>query len=162
MAYFSEGAKSFFLIFFPGVKCFFPVENSHFGWPKTNFRRFQKWILQFSFFSSQFLPLSLFSLPLFSRYTSAKISRSEVSGVHSAPLPPACYARMANEKGSGVWPQIYLWVWQILNLFLMSSQYRSITAASRLFGIPELPLMILEEKKSIKRCLFAKFITKNK
>ena len=40
---FSEGAKSFFLIFFPGVKCFFPVKNSHFGRPKTNFRRFQKW-----------------------------------------------------------------------------------------------------------------------
>ena len=34
--YFSEGAKSFFLIFF------FPVENFHFGRPKTNFSRFEK------------------------------------------------------------------------------------------------------------------------
>ena len=29
--------------FFPGVKCFFPVENSHFGRPKTNFSGFEKW-----------------------------------------------------------------------------------------------------------------------
>ena len=28
---------------FPGVKCFFPVENSHFGRPKTNFSGFEKW-----------------------------------------------------------------------------------------------------------------------
>ena len=41
--YFSEGAKSFFLIFFQGVKCFFPVENSHCGKPKTNFNGFEKW-----------------------------------------------------------------------------------------------------------------------
>ena len=41
--YFSEGAKSFFLIFFPREMFFFWVENSHFGTPKTNFRRFQKW-----------------------------------------------------------------------------------------------------------------------
>ena len=27
----------FFQIFFPGEKCFFPVENFHFGRPKTNF-----------------------------------------------------------------------------------------------------------------------------
>ena len=32
------GAKSFFPDFlFPSVKCFFPVEKSHFGRPKTNF-----------------------------------------------------------------------------------------------------------------------------
>ena len=37
------GGKVIFPNFFPGVKCFFPVENSHFGRPKTNFRRFQKW-----------------------------------------------------------------------------------------------------------------------
>ena len=37
------GAKSFFLIFFPGVKCFSPVENFHFCSPKTNFCRFGKW-----------------------------------------------------------------------------------------------------------------------
>ena len=37
------GGKVIFPDFFPGVKCFFPVESSHFGRPKTNFRRFQKW-----------------------------------------------------------------------------------------------------------------------
>ena len=35
--------QSHFSWFFPGVKCFFPVENSHFGRPKTNFCCFQKW-----------------------------------------------------------------------------------------------------------------------
>ena len=29
--------------FFPGVKYFFPVENFHFGSPKTNFSGFEKW-----------------------------------------------------------------------------------------------------------------------
>ena len=41
--FFWGGIKSFFLIFFPAWNGFFPVENSHFGRPKTNFRRFQKW-----------------------------------------------------------------------------------------------------------------------
>ena len=85
---FSEEAKSFFLIFFPGVKCFFPVENFHFGRPKTNFSGFEKWegkkkkkgssphfvtfppsifnfppsLLHISFFSSQFSPLFPFFL----------------------------------------------------------------------------------------------------
>ena len=35
--------QSHFSWFFPGVKCFFLVENFHFGSPKTNFRRFEKW-----------------------------------------------------------------------------------------------------------------------
>ena len=34
--------QSHFPDFFPGVKCFFPVENSQFGRPKTNFSGFQK------------------------------------------------------------------------------------------------------------------------
>ena len=33
--------QSHFSLFFPDVKCFFPVENFHFGWPKTNFS--EKW-----------------------------------------------------------------------------------------------------------------------
>ena len=37
------GGKVIFPYFFPGVKCFFPVENFHFRRPKTNFSRFQKW-----------------------------------------------------------------------------------------------------------------------
>ena len=91
--FFSEGAKSFFLIFFPGVKCFFPVENSHFGRPKTNLRRFQNWkankqkkkkkkksstlfitfpttIFNFPSFLLNFHPFSLFSWPFFPRYVS--------------------------------------------------------------------------------------------
>ena len=102
------GGKVIFPDFFPGVKCFFPVGNSHFGRPKTNFRRFQKWkakqqqqqqkcphlflitfptsLLQFSLFLLNFHPLSLFSLPLFfPMNTSTKISRSEISG---DTLPP--------------------------------------------------------------------------
>ena len=31
------------LVKFTGIKCFFQVENSHFGWPKTNFSGFAKW-----------------------------------------------------------------------------------------------------------------------
>ena len=87
---FFRGGKVNFPIFFPGVKCFFLVENYHFGRPKTDFSGFERWkakkkkgplfilyfvtfppssfnfppsLFQFSFFSS---PFSLFSLPLFS------------------------------------------------------------------------------------------------
>ena len=108
-------AKSFSW-FFPGVKCFFPVENSHFGRPKTNFHRFQKWkekkkknrssplfiafrtsvsnfppsLLQFSFFSSQFSPLFPFFLCSF-------------FPIHQLKFPsqnprPACYATDKYEK----------------------------------------------------------------
>ena len=35
--------QSHFSWFFPGVNSFFPVENFHFGTPKTNFHRFEKW-----------------------------------------------------------------------------------------------------------------------
>ena len=42
------GGNVIFPEFFPGVKCFLPVENSRFGRPKTNFRLFQK-----SFFSKK-------------------------------------------------------------------------------------------------------------
>ena len=37
------GGKVIFPDFFPGVKCFFLIENSHFGTPKTNFCCLQKW-----------------------------------------------------------------------------------------------------------------------
>ena len=105
------GGKVNFPDFFPGVKCFFPIENSHFGRPKTNFCRFQKWKAKkkkkkvltsfsdvfllpfpiFHLFFSIFTPFPFFPC-LFFPDTSAKISRSEASGGHSAPLPPACYA----------------------------------------------------------------------
>ena len=86
------GGKVIFPDFFPEVKCFFPVENSHFGRPKTNFQisvvlksekqkggkkkvllsfcnfpppsivNFPPFLFQFSSFSS---PFSLFSCPSF-------------------------------------------------------------------------------------------------
>ena len=107
------------VIFFWGVKAiflyFFPVENSHFGTSKTNFRRFRKWkakkkkkkkrssplfitfptsisncpssLLQFSFFSSQFSPL--FPLPFFFPIRKQKFPGQNSLG---GTLPPACYA----------------------------------------------------------------------
>ena len=38
-----RGGKVIFPGFFPSMKCFFLVENSHFGRPKTNFSSFEKW-----------------------------------------------------------------------------------------------------------------------
>ena len=95
-----RGQSHFFLIFFPGMKCFFPVENSHFGKLKTNFGRFQKWKAKkkkkkkgphlflykfFLLFFSIFTPFPFFPCLFFPRYTSAKISQSEVLG---GTLPP--------------------------------------------------------------------------
>ena len=40
---FLRGQLVIFPNFFPGVKCCFPVENSHFGRPKTNFSGSEKW-----------------------------------------------------------------------------------------------------------------------
>ena len=107
------GGKVIFPDFFPGVKCFFPVENSHFRRPKTNFHHFQEWkakkkkkkkrafnsfynFLYFHYFQFSTFPFSIFLL-FFSIFTpfpfftdmSANIFQSEVSG---APCPPACYA----------------------------------------------------------------------
>ena len=111
------------------MKCFFPLENSHFGRPKTNFRRFQKWKAKkkkkkkkgphlfsdvfllpfpnFHLFFSIFTPFLFFPC-LFFPNTSAKISRSEVSGgtLPPCPPPPACYATdhmtLIIEKSVGV------------------------------------------------------------
>ena len=106
------GGKAIFLIFFP-------VENFHFGRPKTNFRRLEKWNAKKkkkkkkdSFLVFKLFPPSIFTFPftifvlLFSIFPfffssclffpgrSAEISRSEVSGGggHSVPTPPPCYA----------------------------------------------------------------------
>ena len=89
--------QSNFSWFFSRLKMFFPVENSHFGRSKTNFRHFQKWkakkkkkkssplFWKFSYFHFQFytFPFTIFllffpsfthfpffSLPLFSWYVS--------------------------------------------------------------------------------------------
>ena len=39
---FQRGKVIFPDFYFPGVKCFFSVENSHFGRPKTDFSGFEK------------------------------------------------------------------------------------------------------------------------
>ena len=104
------GGKLIFPDFFPDMKCFFPVENFRFGWPKINFGRFEKWkgkkkrsspcfvtfphsififLLPFLNFPSFLLHFLFFPCHLFPG-TSAETSRSEVSGGHSALLPPPC------------------------------------------------------------------------
>ena len=109
---FFRGGKVIFPDFFPGVKCFFPSENSHFGRPKTNFSHFEKWqastkkkvlssFCNFSSFHFQYstFPFSIFLLfcsifPFFLCLSfpgrSAEISRSEVSG---GTLPPCLLRR---------------------------------------------------------------------
>ena len=62
--------QSHFSWFFPGTKCFFPVENSHFGRPKINFIRFEKWKAKKKksphlFLLLFLLPFSIFHLPFF-------------------------------------------------------------------------------------------------
>ena len=83
---FRGGQSHFFRIFFPGVKCFFPIGNFHFGRHKTNFGHFEKWkkkkekkkrssphlltfplICNFPPYFPCFLLHFLFFLPLFSR-----------------------------------------------------------------------------------------------
>ena len=53
------GGKVIFPDFFPGVKCFFPVENFHFGRPKTNFIHISPSPFQFSFFFTYITKLAL-------------------------------------------------------------------------------------------------------
>ena len=98
--------------FFLGVKCFFPVENFHFGRPKTNFSGFEKWgekVLS-SFRNFSLLPFSIFHIPFynfpsfllhfsffffhfflasFSPVDQQKFPGRKSRGEH---LPPACYA----------------------------------------------------------------------
>ena len=108
-------------VIFPVVKCFFPLENFHFGRPKRNFSGFEKWqakkktttennnkqtnnkkkkvlssfcnfsikffLLQFSFFSSQFSPLFPFFLACFFPVGQQKFpSQKSLMG---GTLPPA-------------------------------------------------------------------------
>ena len=101
--------------FFPGVKCVFPVENSHFGRPnqisvvsnvkckekkkkkkgKRSSPRFITFPTSISNFPPPFYNFSFFpfSLPLFFPIRQQKIPLPEVSG---GTLPPACYATVRN------------------------------------------------------------------
>ena len=105
-----RGGKVIFPDF--SMKCFFSVENSHFGWPKTNFSGFEKLkaknkkkssICNFSSFHFQFFifPFSVFFLfcsisPFFLASLfpvgQHKFPGQKSLGGHSAPLPPSCYA----------------------------------------------------------------------
>ena len=106
------GGKVIFPDFFPGVKCFFPVENFHFGRPKTNFSGFEKWkekkkssphfvtfppsisILHLPSYNFPSFPLHFPLFPcLFFSDRPAEISRSEVLfGGAVPPAPPTCNA----------------------------------------------------------------------
>ena len=110
------GGKVIFPDFFPSVKCIFPVENSHFGRPKTNFSCFEKWkaknekrerekkkkgpllFLYFSSFTFKFstflfsiflLFCSIFTIFLASLYPirQHKFPDQKSLGGHSAPCP---------------------------------------------------------------------------
>ena len=63
--FFFWGGKVIFPDFFPGVNSFLPVENFHFGTPKSNFRRFEKWKAKKLFWNSFLIPFSIFHLPLY-------------------------------------------------------------------------------------------------
>ena len=140
--FFSEGAKSFFLIFFPGVKCFFPVETFHFGRPKTNFRHFEKWkakkkspLLILALFppsisifhlpfTSPFYPLFHFFLASFFPIGQQKFPSQNFLGGHTAPLPP-CYTTDSHSLCGRFFQIIYMggvdFKWNSLfnNLFLL-------------------------------------------
>ena len=116
---FLRGQSPFFW-FFSGVKCFFQVQNSHFGRPKTNFRRFQKWkaqkkkkkkkgphlflerfpasISNFPPFLVNYHPFSLFSLPLFSRYVSKNFPVRSLGGGHPPPVTPLPWTALRGVK----------------------------------------------------------------
>ena len=79
--------------------------------------------LPFSFFSSQFLPISPFFPSLFFPDTSAKISRSEVSGGHSAPLPPTPLLEGTLTSHHG----LYCNAWQHIKANIKTSQLSQLT-----------------------------------
>ena len=120
------GGKVIFPDFFPCVKCFFPVENFHFGSPKTNVCRFEKWKakkktafsnfpsfhFQFSTFSFNF-PLFHFFLASFFLVGQQKFPNQKSLG---DTLPPACYATGSNQF-LRLWMPKNLRTWMILYFF---------------------------------------------
>ena len=117
------------------MKCFFPVGNCHFGSPQNKFPSFSKvkskkkkktktktktkkkssplfitfppFLLQFSFFSSQFSPL-----PLFSRYVSKNFPDRSLWGARPLPVTPlvGTWLRQGAYSASQIyqWPLFYL------------------------------------------------------
>ena len=116
-----QRGQSHFSWSFPGMKCFFPVENSHFGRPETNFSGFEKWKAQkqkqkrkkvlssfwFCNFSLFLLPFSIFITFPFSSFLfffllhfpffpclffSERSAEISRSEASGGSAPPACYA----------------------------------------------------------------------
>ena len=110
---FFRGGKVILPDCFPDVKCFFPVENSNFGTPKTNFRRRQKWKAKKKkkkkkgssplFIAFPTLPVQIFHFPFhqfpslllnfypFSFFTQYVSKNFPVRSLWGHPAPPACY-----------------------------------------------------------------------
>ena len=119
---FSEGAKSFFLIFFPAWNTFFLVENptqnkfrwfwekkysAHFVTFPLSIFNFPPSLLRFSFFSS---PFSLFSLPLFS-VGQQKFPSEKCQGALCSPAPPPRLLRQCS--------QLYIIITKLMGLFTL-------------------------------------------
>ena len=102
---------------FPDVKCFFPVENSRFGRPKTNFRRFQKWkakkkkkkkkgphLFSTSFYLFITFPSSIYNFPSsliqFSFFSSQFLPLSHFS-LPLFPFFPICKQKFPCQKSLG-------------------------------------------------------------
>ena len=104
------GGNVIFPDFLPGVKCFFPVENSHFGRPKTNFRRFQKWkakkkkkkkksshfFYNFSYFHFQYS-----TFPFYNFYNFPSFLLIFTPFHQLFPFSPICQQKFPSEKSLG-------------------------------------------------------------
>ena len=111
---FFRGGKVIFPEFFPSVKCFFSVENSHFGRPKTNFSGFfgaGKVLSSFYNFSSFHFQFSTFPFWIFLLFFSVfpfflpslfPVGQQKFPGekYQGALCPPApgCYATVSRGK----------------------------------------------------------------
>ena len=147
----------FFLIFFPGVKCFFRVENFHFGRSKTNFSGFEKWeakkkkkknttphfvtfppsifnfppsLLQFPSFLLNFHPFSL-SFPFFPcLFFPGRSAHKFLGALCPSPPPPACYA---TDLGLAVHQRKSMWFW----IATHSQPFKSVEIQSTMYQILE-------------------------
>ena len=118
---FFRGVKVIFSNFFPGVKCFFLLENSHFVRPKTNFSGFEKWQKKKEKEKENdplfLLPFSIFHLPIFNfpsfqlhfplfLVSFFPVGQQKFPGQKSrgAPYPPPSYATefCTNHKNASV------------------------------------------------------------
>ena len=107
------GGKVIFPYFFPGVKCFFPVENFDFGRPKTNFHRFEKWKAKKKKKKGPLLILELFPLPSYNfpsflhhfpvflaSFFPVGDQKFPIQKSQGGTLPPACYTTDSEQSDS--------------------------------------------------------------